>query len=268
MPEVASVYELRDRYVRNEGRVLLTGVQALARLPIDQLRRDRAAGRDTAAFVSGYPGSPLGGLDGEIDRARALAPDLRIVHQPAVNEELGATAVMGSQLAPGRPDATVEGVVGIWYGKAPGLDRAGDAMRHGVFAGAHPKGGVVVLVGDDPACKSSTMPSSSDATLVDLHMPILYPGTVTECLELGLHAVALSRACGVWSSMKIVTAVADGSGTVDLPVLERNPVVPTVEIDGVPWVCRPSARFLGARMVDVEREFREVRLPLAQRYGI
>jgi len=266
--EVASVYELSDRYLGREGRVLLTGVQALARLPIEQLHRDRAAGRDTAAFVSGYPGSPLGGLDREIERARLLAGDLPIVHRPAVNEELAATAVMGSQLASGRLDATVEGVVGVWYGKAPGLDRAGDAMRHGVFAGAHPTGGVVVLVGDDPACKSSTMPSSSDATLVDLHMPILYPGTVAECLELGVHAVALSRACGVWSAMKIVTAVADGSGTVDLPVVDRDPLVPFVEINGKRWVCRPSARFLGARMVDVEREFREVRLPLAERYGI
>ena len=141
-------------------------------------------------------------------------PDLPIVHQPAVNEELGATAVMGSQLAPGRPDARYEGVVGVWYGKAPGLDRAGDALRHGVFAGASPKGGALVLVGDDPACSSSTMPSSSDATLVDLHMPILYPGTTEECLELGLHAVAMSRASGLWSSMKIVTPVADGFGTV------------------------------------------------------
>ena len=153
-------------------------------------------------------------------------PELPIVHEPAVNEELGATAVMGSQLAPGRPDARYEGVVGIWYGKAPGLDRAGDALRHGVFAGANPQGGAVVLVGDDPACKSSTMPSSSDATLFDLHMPVLYPGTVAECLELGLHAVALSRATGLWSSMKIVTPIADGSGTVALPVLDRSPSGP------------------------------------------
>jgi indolepyruvate ferredoxin oxidoreductase len=260
-------YRLTDRYTRAEGRVLLSGIQALARIVIEQLHRDRRAGLDTAAFLSGYPGSPLGGLDQEIARARALVPELPIVHQPAVNEELGATAVMGSQLAPGRPDARYEGVIGVWYGKAPGLDRAGDALRHGVFAGASRKGGVVVLVGDDPACSSSTMPSSSDATLVDLHMPILYPGTAEECLELGLHAVAMSRASGLWSSMKIVTPVADGSGTVTLPVLDADPVVPSIEIDGVPWTCRPSAHFLGARMLDVEREFREIRLPLARQYG-
>jgi indolepyruvate ferredoxin oxidoreductase len=261
-------YELTDRYERTDGRVLLTGIQALARIPIEQLRRDQQAGLRTAAFLSGYPGSPLGGLDQEVARAVRLYPRLPIVHRPAVNEELAATAVMGSQLAPGRPDATYEGVVGIWYGKAPGLDRAGDALRHGVFAGSSPKGGAVVLVGDDPDCKSSTMPSSSDASLVDLHTAILYPGTTAECLELGLHAVAISRATGLWSSMKIVTPVADGSGTVTLPILEADPVMPSVDIDGTRWENHPSAHFLGPRMLDVEREFREIRLPLAQRYGV
>jgi indolepyruvate ferredoxin oxidoreductase len=262
-----AAYSLTDRYTRVDGTVFLTGIQALARIPIEQLRRDRAAGLNTAAFLSGYPGSPLGGFDLEVARAVKIVPELPIVHQPAVNEELGATSVMGSQLAQGRPDATRDGVVGFWYGKAPGLDRAGDALRHGVFAGSSSNGGAVVLVGDDPACKSSTMPSSSDAGLVDLHMPILYPGTMAECIELGIHAVAMSRASGLWSSMKIVTPVADGSGTVELPVLTTDPVVPTIDIDGVRWVSHPTARFLGQRMLDVEREFREIRIPLAQRYG-
>ncbi|MDH3294047.1 MAG: indolepyruvate ferredoxin oxidoreductase family protein [Acidimicrobiia bacterium] len=262
-----SSYQLSDRYLATEGRVLLSGIQALARLPLDQLRADAAAGLTTAAFASGYPGSPLGGLDTEMGRARHLVPDLAFVHQPAVNEELAATAVMGCQLAATRPDARYDGVVGFWYGKAPGLDRAGDALRHGVFAGSSPLGGAVALVGDDPDCKSSTMPSSSDATLVDLHMPILYPGTVAECLELGLHAVALSRASGLWTSMKIVTPIADGSGTVDLPSLTEPPVLPTREIDGVVWRNRPSAMFLGQRMLEVERQFREIRRPLAAEYA-
>ncbi|MEM7324594.1 MAG: hypothetical protein AAF531_16005 [Actinomycetota bacterium] len=261
-------YQLTDRYHREDGTVLLTGIQALARLPLEQLRLDQRVGRATAAFVSGYPGSPLGGLDLELGRAVATAPDLPIVHEPAVNEELAATAVMGSQLVATRPDARYEGVVGLWYGKAPGLDRAGDALRHGVFAGSSPLGGAVVLVGDDPACKSSTMPSSSDATLVDLHMPILYPGTIAECLELGVHAVAISRATGLWASMKIVTPVADGSGTVRLPVIDAPPRLPTVTIDGAVWRATPSAQFLGPRMLEVEREFREIRLPLATEYGI
>ncbi len=261
-------YRLEDRYDLTTGRVLLTGVQALARVPVDQMRIDRAAGRNTAALVSGYPGSPLGGFDLEMSRVLRRFGDLSIVHQPAVNEELAASAVMGSQLAPGRPDARHEGVVGVWYGKAPGLDRATDALRHGVFAGASRLGGVVVMVGDDPMAKSSTMPSSSDAALVDLHMPILYPGTTRECLELGLHAVAMSRASGLWSAMKIVTPIADGSGTVDLPALDAEPVMPEMEIDGRPWVSEPSAVFLGPRMVELEREFREVRAVLAQQYGL
>ncbi len=261
-------YRLADRYDLQSGRVLLTGVQALARVPVDQMRIDRAAGLDTAALVTGYPGSPLGGFDLEMSRVVRRFGDLPIVHQPAVNEELAATAVMGSQLAAGRPDARYEGVVGVWYGKAPGLDRATDAMRHGVFAGSSRLGGVVVMVGDDPMAQSSTMPSSSDAALVDLHMPILYPGTTQECLELGLHAVAMSRASGLWSAMKIVTPIADGSGTVDLPALDSEPVMPELEIDGRRWESRPSAVFLGPRMVEVEREFREVRSVLAQQYGV
>ncbi len=261
-------YRLEDRYDADTGRVLLTGIQALTRIPVDQLRNDRRHGLNTAALLSGYPGSPLGGLDLEIARAVRQVKDLPIVHQPAVNEELAASAVMGSQLASTRPDARYDGVVGIWYGKAPGLDRATDALRHGVFAGSSPKGGALAVVGDDPMAKSSTMPSSSDAALVDLHMPILYPGTSAECLELGLHGVAMSRASGLWSSLKVVTPVADGSGTVDLPVLERQPVMPTIEINGTQWASRPNAVFLGPRMVEVEREFREVRLELAHQYGV
>jgi indolepyruvate ferredoxin oxidoreductase len=260
-------YSLEDRYGAETGRVLLTGIQALARIPVEQLRRDRSNGRRTAAFVSGYPGSPLGGFDLEMARVRTAVPDVEIVHLPAVNEELAATAVMGSQLAAGRPDRRVDGVVGIWYGKAPGLDRAGDALRHATFAGTSPTGGAIALVGDDPACKSSTMPSSSDASLVDLHMPILYPGTVAECLVLGLHGIAMSRVTGLWSSLKIVTPVADATETVTLPVLDGDPVLPSIQVDGRPWTAHPSAQFLGARMIAVEREFHDVRLSLAHEYG-
>ena len=128
-------YRLADRYERTDGRVHLTGIQALARISVEQLRMDRAQGLNTAALVSGYPGSPLGGFDLEMSRLLRQVTDLPIEHQPAVNEELGASAVMGSQLAASRPDAKYDGVVGFWYGKAPGLDRATDAIRHGVFAG-------------------------------------------------------------------------------------------------------------------------------------
>ncbi|MFP5333393.1 MAG: thiamine pyrophosphate-dependent enzyme, partial [Acidimicrobiia bacterium] len=257
-------YRLEDRYTADRGRVFMTSIQALARIVPEQLRRDRAAGHTTAGFLSGYPGSPLGGFDLEVARMLRRYPDLPIVHRPGVNEELGASAVMGSQLAAARPDARYDGVLGVWYGKAPGLDRATDAIRHGVFAGTSPLGGVIALVGDDPAAKSSTMPSSSDAALVDLHMPIMYPGTTAECLELGLHAAAISRASGLWAAMKIVTPVADGSGTVDLPVLDQPPTIPEHEPRPA-----PSAVFLGsARMVAAEEEFRTVRAELAYRYGV
>ncbi|MEQ9161227.1 MAG: hypothetical protein RLN74_00860, partial [Ilumatobacter fluminis] len=182
-PDV-STYELADRYRRQDGRVFVSGLQAIARLPLDQLLIDRAAGLNTAAFISGYQGSPVGAYGDEVDRAIRAVPDLPIVNQRGVNEELGATAVMGSQLAVTLDDCKYDGVLGIWYGKAPGLDRASDAIRHGVFAGAAPKGGVVAVVGDDPSAKSSTLPTSSDATLHDLHMPVLYPGDAQEALDL------------------------------------------------------------------------------------
>ena len=143
-------YELADRFRLEDGRVFLSGVQALARLPVDQLRLDRRLGLTTAAFASGYQGSPVGTFTEELRRAAATVDDLPIVVQPAVNEELAATAVMGSQLAMTLADARYDGVVGIWYGKGPGFDRSSDAIRHAVFAGTSMHGGVVAVVGDDP----------------------------------------------------------------------------------------------------------------------
>jgi len=261
-------YQLEDRYRADHGRTFLTGIQALARIPIQQLRVDRANGLHTAAFVSGYQGSPLGGFDVEVARAAALVPDLAIVNQPAVNEELAATAVMGSQLVAEQPDCRYDGVLGIWYGKAPGLDRAGDALRHAVFAGTSRHGGAIAIVGDDPAAKSSTLPSSSDAALVDLHMPILYPGDVQEVLDLGMHAVALSRITGLWTALKIVAAVADGNGTVDLDPEHVVPVVPDLTIDGRPYEHHPDGQLLTPHTLELERDFREARSELVRRYTI
>jgi len=261
-------YKLEDRYRADHGRAFLTGIQALARIPIQQLRVDRTKGLNTAAFVSGYQGSPLGGFDVEVARAAALVPDLAIVDQPAVNEELAATAAMGSQLAAEQPDCRYDGVLGIWYGKAPGLDRAGDALRHAVFAGTSRHGGAIAIVGDDPAAKSSTLPSSSDAALVDLHMPILYPGDVQEVLDLGMHAVALSRITGLWTALKIVAAVADGNGTVDLDPEHVVPVVPDLTIDGRPYEHHPDGQLLTPHTLELERDFREARSELVRRYTI
>ena len=263
----ASNYELADRYRAEHGRVFLSGVQAIARLPIDQIRIDRRNGLDTAAFVSGYQGSPVGMFGEEVDRARRTVPDLPVVNRPGVNEELAATAVMGSQLAVTLDDCAYDGVLGIWYGKGPGIDRAGDAIRHAVFASTAPHGGVVAVVGDDPSAKSSTLPSSSDATMVDLHMPLLFPGDPQEALDLARHAVALSRACGIWSGLKLVTPVADGTGTIDVSPDRVVPVIPTVDIDGRRFEPHPNGLLITPQTLDMEREFFEVRTELAREYG-
>jgi len=259
-------YQLADRYQKVEGHFFLTGIQALARLPIQQLRVDRSAGLNTAAFVSGYPGSPIGGYDSEIEKALKTVPDFHIVHQPGVNEELSATSVMGSQLAVRQSDCQYDGILGLWYGKAPGLDRASDALRHAVFAGTSTHGGAVALVGDDPAAKSSTLPSTSDAALVDLHMPIFYPGDVQEVLDLGMHAIALSRITGLWTAMKIVTAVADGSGTVDVASNRVVPIIPDLTINGAPYRHEPNGFLITPYSLEIEQEFHEVRHKLAKRY--
>ncbi|MDJ0870105.1 MAG: indolepyruvate ferredoxin oxidoreductase family protein [Myxococcota bacterium] len=258
-------YRLSDRYTADRGTVFLTGIQALARLPLEQLRADRAAGLQTAAFVSGYPGSPLGGYDQAIRGAAREAPDLPIVCQPALNEEYAATSVMGSQLAAAQPDRRYDGVLGIWYGKAPGVDRASDALRHAVYAGSDPRGGAVALVGDDPAAKSSTLPSSSAGSLFDMHIPVLYPGDPAEALELGRHAIALSRCTGLWTSLKIVADVADGSGTVHLDPERVPPVIPLHE--GAPYVHVPDGKLLTPHTIELEREIYEIRYALAVEYA-
>ncbi len=258
-------YQLSDRYTNDSGTVFLTGIQAMARLPLEQLRTDRAAGLNTAVFAAGYPGSPLGGLDSALERAVRESKESAIVLRPSVNEEYAATAVMGSQLAGSRPDARYDGVLGIWYGKAPGVDRASDAIRHGVFAGAHRNGGVVLLAGDDPGAKSSTLPSTSAGVLADLDIPVLYPGDPADVLELGHHAIAMSRATGLWVGMKIVANVADGSANVVLNSHREPPTLP--QHQGAPYLPEPDPRLLTPYTLDFEREIVEVRTSLALRYA-
>ncbi len=262
-----SQYELADRYRREDGRVFLSGLQAIARLPGDQLRLDRRNGLNTAAFISGYQGSPVGTFGEEVERALRTVPDLPIVNRPGVNEELAATSVMGSQLAVTLDDCLYDGILGMWYGKGPGIDRAGDAIRHAVFASTAPFGGVVAVVGDDPSAKSSTVPSSSDATMVDLHMPLLFPGDPQEALDIARHAVALSRACGIWSGLKLVTPVADGTATVDVHPDRVLPIIPTIEIDGRIFQPHPNGRLITPHTLEMEREFFEIRTELARQYG-
>jgi indolepyruvate ferredoxin oxidoreductase len=258
---------LQDRYTQLTGTVTLTGVQALVRLPMDVRRADVAAGLSTAAFISGYEGSPLGGYDLELARQQSLLDLLGIVFRPGVNEELAATAVQGTQLAATRPEKRVDGVVGFWYGKSPGLDRASDSLRHNNLGGTHPLGGAVALVGDDPAAKSSTVPGSSEALLADLGFPTLYPGDPAAVLQLGMHAVALSRACGLWVALKIATNVADGTGQIELPTAPFNPVVPHVSVDGRPYKHEVTAKYLQPTLIGLEASRNGVRLEIARLYA-
>ena len=156
---------LADRLTAEAGRHYMSGIQALVRLPLDVARRDRAAGVRTGVFVSGYPGSPLGGYDLALARERALLDEYGVVHYPAGNEEQAATACTGTQMLDDHPHSDVEGVTAFWYGKGPGLDRSGDALKHGNFAGTSRLGAVVVLVGDDHEAKSSTMPYQEEPAL-------------------------------------------------------------------------------------------------------
>jgi indolepyruvate ferredoxin oxidoreductase len=258
-------YALTDRYLHEEGTVYLTGVQALVRLLFDRARRDRARGLRTATFVSGYEGSPLAGYDLEVERRASLLADLDVVHQPGLNEELAATAVMGSQLAAQIGQFQPDGVAGVWYGKAPGLDRASDALRHANLVGTDPRGGAVALVGDDPGAKSSSVPCASEATLADLAIPTFYPADSQDVLDLGLHAHEMSRFTGLWSALKVATAVADGASTAR--VYRPGPGIPArPDPDGSPG-HRPSARLLGPDLMALERSLHAIRLPRALDYA-
>src|SRR5476649_1325120 len=195
---------LDQKYTQGSGHVFLTGIQALVRLPMAQIRRDRAAGLNTAGFVTGYRGSPLGGYDQQLFAARKHLEQYDIKFQPGVNEDLAATAIWGSQQLNLSPGARHDGVVGIWYGKGPGVDRCGDVFKHGNHAGTSKSGGVLLLAGDDHAAKSSTLPHQSDHMFAAALIPVLAPSSVQEILDYGLHGFAMSRYSGCWTAMKCV----------------------------------------------------------------
>jgi indolepyruvate ferredoxin oxidoreductase len=258
---------LDDKYVLDEGKIFTTGTQAIVRIAFDQHRADRRRGLDTATFISGYPGSPLGGLDKELQRQRKLARELQVVFQPGVNEELGATAVWGSQLATQLPGARHDGVLGMWFGKNPGLDRAADAIRHANFCGVARTGGVLALVGDDPSCKSSTLPSAAEPMLASLMLPSLFPGNLQEVLDYGLHGFALSRASGLWVGFKLVTNICDAAGTAEVGPDRVVPVMPEIEWNGRPYEHVPNGVMLAPAALMSERSLLGVRLDLALAYA-
>ena len=205
---------LEDKYTVERGRVFLTGTQALIRLLMLQRLRDQKAGLDTAGFVSGYRGSPLGGLDQALARARHHLEQHHIKFQPGVNEDLAATAIWGSQQATMFPKAKYDGVFGMWYGKGPGVDRCGDVFKHANAAGTSKHGGVLVLAGDDHAAKSSTLPHQSEHIFKACLIPHLNPASVQDYLDLGLHGYAMSRYSGCWVAFKCVTDVVESGASV------------------------------------------------------
>src|SRR3954469_229799 len=219
-------YELSDRYDREVGRVFLTGTQAIVRIALDQVRHDRAAGLNTAGFISGYRGSPLGGIDLELWRIQERLKRDHIEFLPAVNEDLAATAVLGSQQVETQADRAVDGVFGLWYGKGPGVDRSGDALKHGNAYGSSPHGGVLVVAGDDHGCVSSSMPHQSDFAMMAWHMPVVNPSNIADMLEFGLYGWALSRFSGAWVGYKAISETVESGSTVDLDALRTDWTVP------------------------------------------
>jgi indolepyruvate ferredoxin oxidoreductase len=207
---------LDDKYTLEKGRVYMSGTQALVRLALLQKERDRRAGLKTAGYVSGYRGSPLGALDQTLWKAKKYLKEHDVVFQPGVNEDLAATAVWGTQQLNLWPGAKVDGVFGMWYGKGPGVDRTGDVFKHANSAGTDRNGGVLVLAGDDHAAKSSTVAHQSEHMFVASGIPVLYPASVQEYLDYGLHGWAMSRYSGLWVAMKCVTDVVESNASIDI----------------------------------------------------
>jgi len=218
---------LDDKYALSEGRVFLTGTQALVRLLLLQRQRDALAGLDTAGYVSGYRGSPLGGLDQALWAARPHLARNHIVFQPGVNEDLAATAIWGTQQVNLSPGAKHDGVFGMWYGKGPGVDRCGDVFKHANSAGSWKHGGVLVVAGDDHAARSSTVAHQSEHALKAAMMPVLVPAGVQDYLDLGLHGWAMSRYSGCWVGFKAVADTVESSASVDISPDRVRIVLPT-----------------------------------------
>ncbi len=214
--EIDRDYSLEHKYTRSEGRIYLSGVQALVRLPLMQQMRDRAAGLNTAGFISGYRGSPLGGFDLELWKAKKHLKSSSIEFTPGLNEDLGATMVWGSQQANLFPGAKYDGVFAMWYGKGPGVDRCGDVFKHGNAAGTSRHGGVLALAADDHACRSSTLPHGSELEFVSAMMPVLNPAGVQDILDMGLLGWAMSRFTGRWVGFKTIAETVESSASVNV----------------------------------------------------
>ncbi len=253
---------LADKYELEQGTAFMTGVQALVRLPIEQARRDRAAGLKTGVLVSGYPGSPLGGYDLALMQARRWLTPLDVHLVPGLNEELAAANVWGSQMTEVF-GSSYDGVVGIWYGKSPGVDRCLDIFKHANMGGGPRHSALLALAADDPQAKSSTLPNNSEWDFVACGMPVLAPASVSELLELGLHGIALSRLTGTWPALKCVTNLCDGGASVRI-----GPDRPSIVVPELPAFQKPhSFIFFAPGSIDLERHLHEQRIPAILAYA-
>ena len=249
---------LDDRWEKSGDTLYLSGIQALVRLPLLRHQLDQALGWNTGGYISGYRGSPLGTYDMQLLRQERRLREANIVVRPALNEDLAATAIWGTQQIALYGNQTVDGVFGIWYGKGPGVDRSGDALRHANSAGTAPRGGVLALAGDDPSCKSSTITSGCEHSFMDVEIPVLDPSGAQEVLEFGLKAIDMSRFAGLWVGMKCVAETMDGAGTVLVDPAAYSVVTPDFPFpaDGVHIRLRDHA-------IPQEQRLRQVKLPAA-----
>ena len=260
-------FTLEAKYRTEEGTIFLSGIQALVRLPVEQHLADQRRGLNTATLISGYRGSPLGGFDQALERNAALLRDHHVVFVSGVNEDLGATAVYGSQLANLFPRPKYDGVLGMWYGKSPGVDRSGDIFKHANYAGVGRHGGVLALGGDDPLSKSSTLPSHSEVAFYDALMPVLFPGSVQEILDLGRLGFELSRYSGLWVAFKIVTNVADEISTAEVSpgrIVMRDP---GFVFEGRPWQAQQAPMLMPPFGLETERVIQYGRLEAARAFA-
>jgi indolepyruvate ferredoxin oxidoreductase len=267
MSAVDFEFSLADAYERGTGRVFLTGIQALVRLPLEQRRIDRKAGLSTAGLVSGYRGSPLGAYDQQLWKARKFLDAEDVVFQPGLNEDLAATALWGAQMHRAFGPTKADGVFGIWYGKGNGVDRTADVFRNANMLGTSPLGGVLAIGGDDHAAQSSMFPHQTDGIFQAVSMPVLQPASIAETLSLGLAGFALSRFSGLWVGMKTIAEVVESAGSVELPEAQPSFFRPgdfEMPSHGLNW--DPSIQWPGQR-AEFERRLIEERLPAAQAWA-
>ena len=265
---MSSKQDVSNSFTQEVGVINLGGIDALVRLTLDQVRSDGRRGLKTGMFVSGYRGSPLGMLDAALIKQQKLLLEHHIHFVDGINEDLAATAVWGTQMLHTVGKQKFDGVTGMWYGKAPGVDRSGDALKHANYTGIDKNGGVLAVFGDDPSCKSSSLCSQSEPMLFHLGMPSLYPGDVQGILDLGLHGYNMSRLSGLWVGLKIVTNVADGSGTAEVSPERLKFVVPDLEIDGKLFSPRMNLGMnVRAEALEMEQSLYTARHEIARRYA-